>query len=329
MCSGCGAVQCGIYVVGGTYSSIFDEDGNKRVGAPKSENYIPGDCAEVCDPPVATLRSTNSAPYKRQTYFSERVSQWRMQEPDIDEDDWLAIETTFFAGKFTTDGKITKEDVRSVLRAVDNKLEGERPRFVRKYLEKFLTIRYRLSGLPSYGRHADGQIVFELKNLFAQLQVPFDRLVRHRGTRYSFPNYNFVFRRCFDLLGCNNYNIDFPPLKSYKKREDIICIWIKLIRYLNWPYINSDAKIFGPEYFTQIPRDDARLNGQRQQQQQHTEDEREDTDDGHSGLRGEHRESESTQCTDMHADESIAYLLASLSCTYHSVYRVSSDGYSD
>jgi hypothetical protein len=119
---------------------------------------------------------------------------------------------------------------------------------VRKYLEKFLTIRFRLCGKSSCGVKAPVWIDDEIKRMFALVEAPFDRLVRDKSVRSSFPNYNFCFRRFFDILGCPQYNVDFPPLKSQKKREDIILIWLKLIHYLKWPYLNSDGDYFGDEY---------------------------------------------------------------------------------
>ncbi len=86
--------------------------------------------------------------------------------------------------------------------------------------------------------------------MFALLQVPFAVLVRQHGGRYSFVNNNFCFRRCFDLLGVSHYGVDFPPLKSKKKRDDIVAMWLKMIQFLRWPYVNSDARLFGDKYAT-------------------------------------------------------------------------------
>jgi hypothetical protein len=59
----------------------------------------------------------------------------------------------------------------------------------------------------------------KLKETFASFEVPFSKVIRNRGERYSLLNYNFLFRRAFDLLGYPHYGSDFPPLKSKKKRD--------------------------------------------------------------------------------------------------------------
>lgn len=113
-----------------------------------------------------------------------------------------------------------------------------------------MTIRRRLCGIHSFGFRASEELVEFLKTCFKQLQLPFELLVRSEGIRYSFLNYNFLFRRFFDLYGCSHYGVDFPPLKSKKKREDTVLLYIKLIGYVKWPYINRDAALFGEAYGT-------------------------------------------------------------------------------
>ena len=106
--------------------------------------------------------------------------------------------------------------------------------------EKFLTIRWYLCGVVSYGRHASDDLINFLKWFFAALQVPFETVIRCKGVRYSFINYNFLFRRGFDLYHASvrHYGKDFPPLKSKKKREDVILWYLDLLEYTKLPYIN-------------------------------------------------------------------------------------------
>jgi hypothetical protein len=118
--------------------------------------------------------------------------------------------------------------------------------------EKFLTIRLQLCGRGSLGLRINDYLVLRLKELFKQLQVPFAQLAERTGRRHSFISYNFVFRRLFDLLGCSHLGADFPPLKSRKKREDIVSIWIDLIIYLRWPYLNSDAQLYGASHAIEV-----------------------------------------------------------------------------
>jgi hypothetical protein len=152
---------------------------------------------------------------------------------------------------------MTRDDCRDLLRTLDERARRNNvqppPRFVQKYYEKFLTIRYLLCGVPSTGMSArvTPAFVTTMKQLFMQTQVPFAQVVRGRLRRYSFISYNFCFRRIFDIMGCSYMGEDFPPLKSKRKRDDVVFLWLLLIRHLRWPYINSDAAIFGAEYGTE------------------------------------------------------------------------------
>ena len=118
--------------------------------------------------------------------------------------------------------------------------------------EKFLTIRWLLTGERSSGVNVSENFVARLKQLFSRLQDPFTQIVKPCRARYSFLNYNFVFRRLFDLLGAPHLGRNFPPLKSRRKREDIIQLWLCICIALKWPYVNSDEKLFGAEHACRI-----------------------------------------------------------------------------
>lgn len=212
--------------------------------------------------------SSNSAPYRRSTYFAERVSQWRGLEPLIGEDEWETIRQQWcilsnqpFAPRrrwpedpppiWPPDHILTRDDCRLMLRMIDNRRRkhGLPANYVKRYFEKFLSIRRLLCGVHSTGENVTDATVERMKRLFDVIQNPFGRNVRTKTPRYSFISYNFTFRRIFDLLGVADlYSVDFPPLKSRKKREDVIWLWIRLITAMKWPYINSDAKVFGGAY---------------------------------------------------------------------------------
>ena len=100
--------------------------------------------------------------------------------------------------------------------------------------EKFLTIRLVLCGVRSTGSDVADELVNFLKAKFAALQIPFESIVRRERIRYSFINYNFLFRRFFDLYGAPHLGKDFPPLKSKKKREDTILLYLRLLEVVKW-----------------------------------------------------------------------------------------------
>ncbi len=317
-CEECGCVDSApILKATGAYKESFDCTGTRRHTAPVFESVVSGVYHTTAALDMAQSRPRgNSPPYRRETYWSERISQWRLQEPDFVEGDSQRIEekwqqlSGYFGGierhaRFANvnwergvDGAmrtvprfvLDKEDCRAILWSIDSDIEtaGGKPTFVKRYLEKFLTIRKNLCGVTSYGYGVSDEFVEWLKTMFRQLQNPFEDIVRRSKVRYSFINYNFLFRRFFDLAGVSHYGRDFPPLKSKKKREDIILLYLKLISVTKWPYLNNDGALFGAAYDTDI----------KQLQQRQSEQERRsaarqaaaDAKSSHNRLRREHED---------------------------------------
>jgi hypothetical protein len=271
VCSDCGCCCDVVRVEAPTYKQLFGAFGELSEGVCAESLVGHSYAVDVIEARRRAKRqriSSNSAPYRRSTYFAERVSQWRELEPAIDDDDWdeIAHHWSRLSGNwmsrrrrwpqdaqykiFATDHVMDRADCRLLLRQLDEKLiaNEQRPRYVRKYLEKFLSIRHMLCGVPSTGIMVDEELVTDMKILFDQLQRPFNQ-ARQAIARFSFVNYNFVFRRIFDYLGVGSYYArDFPPLKSRKKREDIIALWRRVLFFAQWPYINSDPQVFGENY---------------------------------------------------------------------------------
>lgn len=258
MACGCVDERQRLLLAASSYRSTFDEFGCRKQSAPLQESAVVGAYLADVDLSAALARGGMgpSAPYRRETYFAERISQWRGHEPAIPDDDFSLIKARYweFTGQWPSPKQrwarnhvLSKDDCRALLWDLDNE-RASYTYFVKKYLEKFLSIRYMLTGHGSRGRKVSDGFVHKLKVLFSRLQPAFAHTVRASRERYSFVNYNFCFRRLFDLLGKPYLARDFPPLKSRKKREDIIFLWLKLIKYLKWPYINSDAANFGNEF---------------------------------------------------------------------------------
>ena len=245
-CANCGMLcDYRLSTVAPTYKQLFDGYGNRRCdGAVYEPNRSGPPVLEPFARSAAAILSTmdrNSPPYKRQTYFNERIKQWMCEEPPIPEDDFGYICAVYAEHPEAS----TKEAIRRLLRLVNERYGVTR--FTRKYFEKWLTIRYQLTGIKSGGQKAPDWLPTMLQDMFAQLEEPFERRVRMFGGRYSFPSYNFVFRRLFDLVGLSWFGLDFPPLKNAHKRKTIVAIWLQLTDYLGWPYINQDPVLFGEE----------------------------------------------------------------------------------
>lgn len=144
-CIACGGIDERLLVDAPTFDELFDAYGNLRQFRPKGEVYHAGlHCESVGA--AQSLRSSNSAPYRRATYWAERISQWRQNEPPIADDDWHAISHAYIA--FTSGGALNKwdlsyvlckDDIRELLRSCDKQLEQRkvRTRYVRRYLVSF------------------------------------------------------------------------------------------------------------------------------------------------------------------------------------------------
>lgn len=194
----------------------------------------------------AAVHRAKNLPYKRATYFAERISQWIGTEPVIPNHDLKPI----WLRRWPKGSKrtCTKQEIRAILADIDTELvsSGQRPRFIRKYLEKWLSIREYLTGDFSTGRYCSPDLAATLKYMFNLIQQPFDTYVREQVGRHNFLNYNFIIRRLLDLNMCSWMAKDFPPLKTTTKQERLIEMWQVVCTKLNWPYINSDGVNFNP-----------------------------------------------------------------------------------
>ncbi len=146
-CIACGGIDERLLVDAPTFDELFDAYGNLRQFRPKAAVFDAGAHYESVGA-AQPLRSSNSAPYRRATYWAERISQWRQNEPPIADDDWQAISHAYIA--FTSDGPLgdkkwelsyvlCKDDIRELLRSCDKQLEARnvRTRYVRRYLVSF------------------------------------------------------------------------------------------------------------------------------------------------------------------------------------------------
>lgn len=162
VCRECGCVDRVPLSVGGNgYSARLDCNGNQIPGVHGYES-INGASIVMEAPPGRKKRKGTSPPYRRDTYFAERISQWRMHEPGIPTPDAQEIERAYdyFTDKWGTRGGVTdfpgavwsrterglrcsyvinKEDCRQLLWHIDaqRSARGAKPYFVKKYLVSF------------------------------------------------------------------------------------------------------------------------------------------------------------------------------------------------
>lgn len=112
-CAECGCVDPEPLSVGGSgYSRVHDKEGNRLGFVRGYESVRYGAYVESVGEFIATERRRrapgSSPPYRRETYFAERISQWRMREPAIPAEDWREIVAAFehFTDKWGVLGRV-------------------------------------------------------------------------------------------------------------------------------------------------------------------------------------------------------------------------------
>ena len=157
--------------------------------------------------------------YKRIHHFHERCSQLLLQESEIPPDKMLLIGEQLCDG---THPVINKDVVRSVLRSLNLQL----------YIEKYLQIIQRVTGIspPVPGP----QLLMALDSLFVDLQQPFEAC--KPSGRKNYLNYNYVFNRLFQKLGCTQFCMFFPLIKSKAKLRALDDTYELMCGTLNWEF---------------------------------------------------------------------------------------------
>ena len=166
---------------------------------------------------VISRRCTSN--YKRIHHWHERVSQLLLCESRIPEEHFQQIENCIRSGAYTV---INKDVIRAVLRSLNMQV----------YIEKWLQIIWRVSGIepPKPGQ----QLLQWLDDAFTELQRPF-KYCRNEG-RKNFLNYNYVRCRLFQKLGCTQFCMFFPLIKSRQKLLVLDETWRAMCDNLGWEF---------------------------------------------------------------------------------------------
>lgn len=261
VCRCCACVLC-------HHRMVFHPEFRKRRGHGKSNKMV------VFPTPITT-------PYKSIFHFNERISQWTMQEPIIKDEVWDLIYTEYIFGPYPRTATFHKNDLARIIGSIAQKSGptewkvlglsvGEptnvermqkrcRRRLSAKYLEKWISIRYTLTGYgpgdPFLYDTYPGHIAYRLagpcpelirfiKRLFLHVEQPFE-YYRHTPEcrrpgrychklykcRHNLPHYNTMVRYFlyFAFLRGHRQALDhlylFPPLRTVtklKKHEDMM-----------------------------------------------------------------------------------------------------------
>ena len=257
LCGDCGLVADRIFCFAPSYSSTHDAHGNRTAAlapAGKRPRAYHG-----------VFKGPTSTPYKRGTYFNEKLAQYRQLEPEIPEKDADKIykryrelnESTFKLERWY--GEPNKEHIRQVLGSIDadRKANGKKPRFVRVYLERWRTLRCDLCGVKSDGCYVSETNVRHMRRMFQQVEWAFKQICDEQGHgRISFINYDFVMRRLLELFGIGWAAGDLHPLKTRNKQARLVRWWAHICRHLKIPYINRDAERFPDVDFYELQPED-------------------------------------------------------------------------
>lgn len=143
-CESCGCVDSRLMVASASFKQTFDLNGTRVEQAPLVEMFSQAAFSTTAADELLAerLRATASAPYKRRTYFSERLSQWQSREPAIDRVDFeeiRALYQEYNGGKhqawktmsldnpwrkvpiWSLDRAFSKEDCRTLLWEIDRR----------------------------------------------------------------------------------------------------------------------------------------------------------------------------------------------------------------
>tara|TARA_Y100001972_G_scaffold96601_1_gene119211 strand:+ start:1653 stop:2660 length:1008 start_codon:yes stop_codon:yes gene_type:complete len=160
---------------------------------------------------------TSCSNYKRIHHWHERISQLLLHESAIPYGDFIQIAERLLDGSHTV---INKDVIRGVLRSLNMQL----------YIEKWLQIIQRVTDIepPKPGT----QLLGMLDQAFTDLQQPFANF-KSQG-RKNFLNYNYVFCRLFQKLGCTQFCMFFPLIKSRQKLRALDEMWEGMVSSLQW-----------------------------------------------------------------------------------------------
>ena len=182
--------------------------------------------------------------YKRIHHWHERISQLMRCESQIPDDKFVQIAERLCDGTYPV---INKDVIRQVLRSLNMQL----------YIEKWLQIIQRVTLItpPTPG----GRLLAKLDEMFQELQVPFEHF--KANSRKNFLNYNYIFCRLFQQIGCPQFCMFFPLIKSRQKLKALDQTWEQMMNYLNWP---TQPLVLVPSFAVKLEQPQHQLSRIRQ-----------------------------------------------------------------
>ena len=243
------------------------------MGSPRKRRKLETNEPTPSDLSVRKLKTpAKKKRYKRSSYWRERFSQLFLHEPAIREGDLESIDAAYsnyccevlgtgfrFPSKDELNqskGKpipgsviLSKKDIRNILKEAEElKKVQDKERFeddckydfVKRYAEKWLSIRFIYSGLVPRLASSSTQLIEWVLLDLETLEFTFVR----NYSKKSFPNFNMVVRNILKFYNCEDMvEYDLPALNTMKAKRKFARVWWTLCENLSWPFLVDDVNI--------------------------------------------------------------------------------------
>jgi len=184
--------------------------------------------------------------YNRRAHINERMYAHCLREPLICRHDSDIIQTKLEHHMFNNTGYTlsnatmpTKRDIQHVLRSIDKQNLHPQTKWCKKYLERWKSIAEVFMN-PQHVDYPErptvqitytpqelsmvGQLFIAFSNVWDRWQPP--RMKYNRSTwkfpdRKHFPNFNYIFCKIHDLIGCSEHNVYFPVPHSADRKLSV------------------------------------------------------------------------------------------------------------
>jgi hypothetical protein len=164
--------------------------------------------------------------YKRINHLNECISQIQGKETtDIPPEVYDMILFEIKKQRITNMAELTPKKLRTILKKLK----------LNRYYEHLIHLLSKLTGLDI--PHLDAEVEERIRMMFKMVQPAF--LKHAPRARKNFLSYNYVLRKCVELLERDEYLDNFPYLKSRDKLFEQDKIWAKICADLNWEFIPS------------------------------------------------------------------------------------------
>lgn len=201
--------------------------------------------------------------YKRQVYWRAKLRQWMLQDRHgINESDWRIIKQVFertYERKSANPSHarsdlkkgypvLRKEDICSILQDCD--VQGRplktgipKQKFVSLYLERWLFLRWKLTGLGTVGTSVPQVLLEFLIDSLDELDAAFPQAIGSIFTRQAFPHFDSVVEKLLALRGASEFDKDCVKLNTKRARKKFELCWWAFCKYLKWPYLSKEPEI--------------------------------------------------------------------------------------